>query len=324
MEDGAQSERAPERRLNETSRPASSLHARAPARSRKRVGLPRRTVGSKARETAGKEPELWEEVLDLVRPPPATPHAPGVQVLVSASALKGDAQRFSQEVSHKAEWTIRHLQVDLKTLQVKYKSMFVPAGQYITSPHFRIAGSEGYLRFWPNGYYSTATRLERMRMDLGGLRADSWCAVALSMPADTKLRLRFRIGDQWSELRTCSWEAGSVIQQVWMPPLQEPPEQLDDLVVGVEIHQNLELNPLPGLPSVAWSTPRYGQLPAVDHDPIREAGERLHMTEKLKEGVQALLLTRTECGLALPSPRFGNCAEELRRRPPRCKVRSCW
>jgi len=185
-------------------------------------------------------------------------------VLVSASALKGDAQRFSQEVSHKAEWTIRHLQVDLKTLQVKYKNMFVPAGQYITSPHFRIAGSEGYLRFWPNGYYSTATRLERMRMDLGGLRADSWCAVALSMPADTKLRLRFRIGDQWSELRTCSWEAGSVIQQVWMPPLQEPPEQLDDLVVGVEIHQNLELNPLPGLPSVAWSTPRYGQLPAVE------------------------------------------------------------
>lgn len=38
---------------------------------------------------------------------------------------------LSEEPSHRADWTIRRLKVDLKTLQVKYWNLFVPAGQQL-------------------------------------------------------------------------------------------------------------------------------------------------------------------------------------------------
>lgn len=33
--------------------------------------------------------------------------------------------------SHRADWTIRRLKIDMKTLQVKYWNVFVPAGQQL-------------------------------------------------------------------------------------------------------------------------------------------------------------------------------------------------
>jgi len=39
--------------------------------------------------------------------------------------------QICQEPTHRADWTIRRLKVDLKTLQVKYWNVFVPAGQYL-------------------------------------------------------------------------------------------------------------------------------------------------------------------------------------------------
>ena len=95
-------------------------------------------------------------------------------------------------------------------------------------------------------------------MDLGGLNADSWCAIGLAMPEGTKLRFRLHVGRplsqwrlidvtadeigaesqifanlsdtrclcdsgfQWSEVRTCQWQpTGSMVHQIWTPPQQE-------------------------------------------------------------------------------------------------------
>eukprot|EP00930_Biecheleria_cincta_P008119 TRINITY_DN109484_c0_g1_i1.p1 TRINITY_DN109484_c0_g1~~TRINITY_DN109484_c0_g1_i1.p1 ORF type:complete len:343 (+),score=52.38 TRINITY_DN109484_c0_g1_i1:131-1159(+) len=296
------------------------------------AGRPQKTggrPGSRGRRKrapkAAQPPEEWQEMLDQVEPPPPPEVCGGVRVKAGRAHEGSDSALPHSEEIHVAEWTIRHLQVDLKLLKVKYKSVFVPAGQYITSHHFRIAGADAYLRFWPNGFYGASTKKERLRMDLGGLRADSWCALALCMPIDTKLRLRFRVGQIRSEMRECQWEAtGSVIQQVWMPPEQEPPD-LTDLVVGVEVYQNFQVKPLPGpVRSSLWiPSPRHYQLPAVDEDPMRGQISTKHkMVEHLKDGVKTLQLMRLGQNLALPSPRYGNCAEELWRRPPRCHMRA--
>lgn len=295
------------------------------------AGRPQKTGGRpgsgrrKPVPKAAKPPEEWQEMLDLVEPPPPPEACGGVRVKAIRARNGSDGAMPPSEEIHVAEWTIRHLQVDLKLLKVKYKSVFVPAGQYITSHHFRIAGADAYLRFWPNGFWGATTKKERLRMDLGGLRANSWCAIALCMPIDTKLRLRFRVGERRSEIRECQWEAtGSVIQQVWMPREQEPPD-LTDLVVGVEVFRSFQHKPLPGpvRPSPWIPSPRHYQLPAVDEDPMHGHVSAKHkMVEHLKDGVQTLQLMRLGQNLALPSPRYGNSAEELWRRPPRCHMRA--
>lgn len=292
-----------------------------------RPGRARRKAVDKEAKPEAKPPEKWQEILGLVEPPPPPEVCGGVRVkAIRARDGSDGAMPHSEETAHVAEWTIQHLETNVKLLKVMYKNLFVPPGQHITSHHFRIAGADAYLRFWPNGFWGVTTKKERLRMDLGGLRANSWCAIALSMPIDTRLTLRFRIGEHRSEIRECQWEAtGFVIQQVWMPPEPEPPEDLKDLVVGVEIFRSFQRKPLPepvsgarGLPS-----PRQYQLPAVDEDPMHGLISAKHkMKEHLKDGVQALQHMRLGKNLALPSPRYGNSAEELWRRAPRCQMRS--
>jgi len=252
-------------------------------------------------------------------------------VKVSYFTPPGDEDLPAPEEIQRAEWTIRRLRVDLKKLKVKYGNLFVPEGQYICSDHFRVAGEDGYLRFWPNGYFGVATRKNRLgwsnkEVDLCGLKADSWCAIALTMPPDTKLRLRFRVGNHWSEIRECQWDqSGSVNQQVWMPPVEEPPVDLSELVIGVEVHHNFRVKPVRTLNPSPWlPSPRFLQLPTPDNNPLREgeAKGRAIATERVLGGVQALMKTRTDAGLALPSPRYGGSADELWRRPPRCHMRA--
>eukprot|EP00438_Fugacium_kawagutii_P031903 Skav233724 [mRNA] locus=scaffold2839:13493:25031:+ [translate_table: standard] len=245
----------------------------SPARGRR----PPKSVRGRKFVPAKRIPEDWEEILDLVPPPPPPPVTGGEPVV--------------SEKTHRVDWTIRRLKIDLKTLQVKYWNVFVPAGQ-----------------FWPNGYYGKATKRARMRM--AGAQVDSWCAVGLVMPEGTKLKFRFHIGqelrNQWSEVRTCHWQAmGSVVEQIWVPPHQarcqsrsmsfarqkraldqffmienylcfkdhkrssldvvciclyvllkpyvlQEPGNLRNLVVGVEILQDLKANPLAGRSKVLW------------------------------------------------------------------------
>ncbi|CAK9012700.1 unnamed protein product [Durusdinium trenchii] len=200
---------------------------------------------------AKKIPEDWEEILDLVAPPPPPPVTGGVRVF-SVKPRDGEVNALGlKEPSHRADWTIRRLKVDLKTLQVKYWNLFVPAGQYISSAYFQIGEDTASMRFWPNGYFGKATRKNRMRTDLGSLEPDSWCAIGLVMPEGTKFKFRFRVGNHWSDVRTCHWQAmGSVMEQIWAPPQQEPGD-LKNLVVGIEVLQDLKANPLPGLTSMA-------------------------------------------------------------------------
>lgn len=189
-------------------------------------------------------PEDWEEILALVPPPPPPPVTGGVRVH-SIKPRDGEVNAIGlKEPTHRADWMIRRLKVDLKTLQVKYWNVFVPAGQYISSSYFQIGEDMASMRFWPNGYYGKAAKRTRTRMTSG--QADSWCAIGLVMPEGTKLKFRFHIGNQWSEVRTCHWQAmGSVAEQIWTPPHQEP-GNLTNLVVGVEILQDLKANPLAG------------------------------------------------------------------------------
>ena len=55
-------------------------------------------------------------------------------------------------------------------------------------------------RFWPNGLFGNTTKKARMSTDLGGLNADSWCAVGLAMPEGTKLRFRLHVGPSLSRI----------------------------------------------------------------------------------------------------------------------------
>jgi len=305
---------------------------RPPSRGRQKRGKsPRPQSRSRylSKAEAPKPPELWQEVLALVEPPPPPARPQGVKV--SWFTPPGDENMPVPEEVQRAEWTIPHLKVDLKTLQVKYKSLALPAGQYISSDHFKIAGEDGYLRFWPNGFFGVATRKNRLAwsnqpVDLCGMKADSWCAISLVMPPDARLRLRFRVGNHWSEIRECQWDqSGSVVHQVWMPPVQEPPRELSQLVVGVEVHYNFSVKPIQALNPSPWlPSPRFFQMPTPDRNPVREgeAKGRAVAIDRVLGGVKALKATRTDAGLALPSPRYGNSADELWRRPPRCHMQT--
>mmetsp|Transcript_18567 Transcript_18567/g.34834 ORF Transcript_18567/g.34834 Transcript_18567/m.34834 type:complete len:321 (+) Transcript_18567:85-1047(+) len=274
-----------------------------------------------ARGKPRKAPEPWEEILDLVPPPPPAPVAGGVRTF-ELEPPEGEVNALgSKDMVQRADWTIRRLKVDMKTLQVKYRNLLVPAGQYISSARFQLGRWTATLRFWPNGLYGHATKKSRLRMDLGGLRADSWCAVGLAMPYGAKLRFRLHVGDHWSEIRSCQWQAGLMVHQIWTPPQQEP-SQLVDLVVGVEVLQDLTLQDTPGPSPSPWSTtPISHRLPNLDNDPVKELNERQKTLQKIKDGVPALKAIRTDLGLALPSPRFG-FSGELVRRSPRCRMTS--
>lgn len=168
----------------------------------------------------------------------------------------------AHEGRQRATWRIGGLDVDLKRRLIKYRGIVVPPGHSMRSPWFSIGGHEGFLRFWPNGFFTMATRRSRRDMDLGGLRTDAWCAVGLHLAAGAKLRLRFIIGEESSEVRDCYWDGSTAgVQQVWMPTGKEPNE-LSELALGVEVIRNLRelpaARPRPRRPLGATprSTPR--------------------------------------------------------------------
>ncbi|CAE6953938.1 unnamed protein product, partial [Symbiodinium sp. CCMP2592] len=155
--------------------------------------LHRRRPFSRGGRRPARAPEPWEEMLDLVPAPPPPPVTGGVRTFDQLPS--GEIQsKGNKEPVLRADWTIRRLKVDMKTVQVKYRSLLVPAGQYISSAHFRLGRQTAALRFWPNGLFGNATKKARVRMDLGGLNADSWCAIGLAMPEGTKLRFRLHVG----------------------------------------------------------------------------------------------------------------------------------
>ncbi|CAE7381641.1 unnamed protein product [Symbiodinium natans] len=280
---------------------------------------PNRRRPFSARGRPARAPEQWEEILDLVPAPPPPPVLGGVRTFDQCPSDEVQL-KWNKEMLQRADWTIRRLKLDMKTQQVKYKSLLVPPGQYISSARFQLGREAAFLRFWPNGLYGNATKKARVRMDLGGLDADSWCAVGLSMPEGTKLRFRLHVGHVWSEVRVCQWQAtGATVHQIWTPPQQEPGE-LSNLVVGVEVLQDLTTDSLPGMMSSPWlSSPRFQRLPNVDNDPVRHLSNRQKTLQKTKEGVPVLKAMRTDRGLALPSPRFGS-ALELLRSSSRCRM----
>ncbi|OLP99148.1 hypothetical protein AK812_SmicGene18327 [Symbiodinium microadriaticum] len=104
--------------------------------------LHRRRPFSRGGRRPARAPEPWEEMLDLVPAPPPPPVTGGVRTFDQLPS--GEIQsRGNKEPVLRADWTIRRLKVDMKTVQVKYRSLLVPAGQYISSAHFRL-GSQTF------------------------------------------------------------------------------------------------------------------------------------------------------------------------------------
>mmetsp|Transcript_51204 Transcript_51204/g.81319 ORF Transcript_51204/g.81319 Transcript_51204/m.81319 type:complete len:632 (-) Transcript_51204:65-1960(-) len=238
------------------------------------------------------------------------------------------------EERQSAEWQLRGLIWDLKLHRMRYKGLLVPPGKSIASHCIYMAGVTGCLRFWPNGYFNyTQIKHYTDKADLGGMLVDSWCAIGLSMPAGTHLKLRFFVGDHFSQPRDCYWSDGSLVHQIWMPADRDPPEDVQNLVVGVEVLKNYrhlrprEAKPLklttprreklvtklkqPWTARMPWSA-REIAFPAVDSPP---EAPRVHAMEMTR----TMCSSRTDLGLALPSPRF-LCAREMRRKPPHCEM----
>jgi len=136
-------------------------------------------------------------------------------------------------------WNLRNLVRDERLQVVKYDGAYLHRGKPLTSETLTIAGEQGVLKFWPNGYLTGVQNTLDVRV-LGGARVKSkaWCAVGLFMPPGTNLKIRFFMGELFSEPRDCYWCDGQLHpNQVWMPEHFDKP-QLDDIVVGVEVLRN--------------------------------------------------------------------------------------
>lgn len=154
-----------------------------------------------------------------------------------ACEMGGPPPLLPWEQHHRVEWVIDELDADRKLLQVKYHGLEIPPGKYISSPPFDAAGVRGFFRFWPNGYFSNIQKRERGEMDLGGLRADSWCAIGVFFPHGTHLKFRFFVGEEFSSERECYFNDGALVKQIWTPDALEPPK-LDSFSVGIEVTRN--------------------------------------------------------------------------------------
>lgn len=154
-----------------------------------------------------------------------------------ACEVGGPPPLLPWEKTHRVEWVIDELDADRKLLQVKYHGLEIPPGKYISSPPFDAAGVRGFFRFWPNGYFSNIQKRERGEMDLGGLRADAWCAIGVWFPHGTHLKFRFFVGEEMSSERECYWNDGALVKQIWTPDALEPPK-LDSFSVGIEVTKN--------------------------------------------------------------------------------------
>lgn len=207
----------------------------------------------------------------------------------------------SLEERQRIEWRIRHLSFDPRSLEMRYRNLPMQQGGHLTSPHFEVAGAKGHLKFWPNRCWrSTHSGRLRREMQIGDPSATSWFALGLFLPPGTHLQLRFFMGDLSSDFQDCYWGIGPTAKQLWIPWLEELPESIDDIVVGVEVRRNhRHLRPgeaaVVPTPCAVSSSPR---LPAeaLRHGP-REGVARGDL------GASAALTSRGP-GRPLPSPRF--------------------
>jgi len=238
--------------------------------------------------------------------------AGGVPEPVDALLPSGLAAR---EGWQRAEWRIGPFGEDRSGhADLTYRGMHVMKGQYLNSPTFKILGEEAFLRFWPNGFYNK-TQIPRIFQDAqtnrGGDRKSCWCAVALIMPHGTHLRLRFFVGDARSDTREVYWNGPAMQQQLWMVEDRRP-EDLRDLVVGVDVFKNFrQLLPR----EAALRETQRRTLPAPPSEsPLKAAvvaamagaatAPRGH-PPKTAGGVAHGLLSLQEAGYKFPSPRFG-------------------
>eukprot|EP00746_Dinoflagellata_sp_MGD_P008032 gnl/MRDRNA2_/MRDRNA2_116005_c0_seq1.p1 gnl/MRDRNA2_/MRDRNA2_116005_c0~~gnl/MRDRNA2_/MRDRNA2_116005_c0_seq1.p1 ORF type:complete len:480 (-),score=79.35 gnl/MRDRNA2_/MRDRNA2_116005_c0_seq1:273-1628(-) len=157
-----------------------------------------------------------------------------------ACEMGGPPPLLPWEVHHRVEWVIDELEADRKQLKVNYHGMEIVPGKYISSPSFDAAGVRGFFRFWPNGYFSESVKRERGggKVDLGGLKAEAWCAIGVFFPHGTHLKFRFFVGDEFSSVRECYWDDGALVLQIWTPSAIEPPK-LESFSVGIEIRKNM-------------------------------------------------------------------------------------
>lgn len=285
-------------------------------------------------------PPLWASILGL---PAAVDAATASAAEKSSVSVKQVFRSFSSllledsyavsvsspvEERQRAEWCLKHLEKDMKLQQVKYRGLLMNPGKHMTSQCVVLAGVQGFLRFWPNGFFNpTQSSRFKSEHDLGGMRADSWCAVGLFMPPGTHFKVRFFVGEERSEPRDFYWSDGSMNQQIWMPHAKDPPKHLEDLVVGVEVFKNCRhLRPYEAKPLPLRSSPRSGVLPghmgysgAAQRSP-RQLAPLAPMSPRMAQPDPAVgMNVRSDLGLALPSPRF-MCHREIRRMPARCDV----
>jgi len=208
-------------------------------------------------------------------------------------------------------WAIKGLGRDQVTREVNYRGVRLPGGKYIASPSFNMAGEEASLRFWPNGHFSGSQKRERSGQDLAGLRADSWCTLGLFMPAGTRLRLRFFVGDAHSDVRECFWSGGgSLVHQLWTPDEQTAPNS-QDITVGVEVLRDLRQH-RPTMPTTCGSSWCSKASPRRSPNGFA-AGQSNYSRLGVVDGVAGGVSIRTAAGLVLPSPRFAHAGRKLQR-----------
>lgn len=215
---------------------------RGRGRGKRRKAPTRRSPSPKESGPTGPPPE-WMLVLGLQEPEQPLQSWRST-VAISRASRPGCVLQDLDRV----EWTLRGLTMHAQLQQVMWNSVVVPPGRFLTTPCLHIAGCEAFLRFWPNGYFSSCTRKERAAgekagtQDLGGIDPDSWCAIGLWMPAGSRLRLRFFVGDQTSEIKLCHFEGTRFgREQVWTPKQQDP-VSMENLVVGLQVVEDLRIH----------------------------------------------------------------------------------
>merc|ERR1712096_159290 len=167
---------------------------------------------------------------------------------------------------------------------VTYHGSVMRPGEPFSSPRFRAAGVEGFLRFWPSGYWTDNQRrkhtLAPPQRDSSGVSvsppsSDAWCCIGACFPACTHLCMRFFVCDAMSDKRECYWNAGVHMSSIWGPPTKTPPAEVsrgDAFVVGVEIFQNRGDPP-------AKPANRHATLKHLDHG--KREGDRPTLRPKI-------------------------------------------
>lgn len=164
-------------------------------------------------------------------------------------------QPSASRARERVEWTIRNMTAGTGEMQIRIGGLLVNGGRHLKSARFSLAGHDGRLLFYPNGYLSPSQRRNYSDLNENGNLVRSWCAIALVLPRGARLRFRLFVGDLVSDVRDCFWSGGFNIKQCWAPPTDAPPPFLASLTVGVEVVRDLDAVDAAPLHRKAW-TPR--------------------------------------------------------------------